>query len=465
MNAERTIYVYADWLPEGPVLMGILFAAGNRGKESFSFSYSKDWLQRSDAAVVLDPDLYSYEGRQYTPSDKSLFGVFSDSCPDRWGRLLMRRREAIAARYEGRKPRALLESDYLLGVYDETRMGGLRYSLEEGGVFQSSDRSLAAPPWTKLRTLEAASIAFENEDDPEEEKWLRQLLAPGSSLGGARPKASVTAPDGSLWIAKFPSKHDEWNTGAWEITTHDLAKLCGLNVPEARMGRFSQNGGTFLTKRFDRDGARRIHFESAMTLLGRTDGVEDASYLDIASFIRSCGAAPERDLRELWARIVFNIAVSNTDDHLRNHGFLLTESGWRLAPAYDVNPNIYGGGLSLNISKEDNSLDFGLALETAGFYGVSPSEAERIVSDTKETVERNWQPIAESHGLSREAMRRMAPAFEMEYKGCVPSPGKGRSVSLEHEKQDCRAASKQLDGVERASSGKELGGRKSREKD
>ena len=174
----------------------------------------------------------------------------------------------------------MLESDYLLGVYDEIRMGGLRFALEKGGPFLSSDQSLAAPPWTQLRVLETASIAFENENDPDEEKWLRQLLAPGSSLGGARPKASVTAPDGSLWIAKFPSKHDEWNTGAWEMVTHDLAGLCGLEVAEAKLQSFSKAGGTFLSKRFDRLGSRRIHFESAMTLLGKIDRAEDVSYLD-----------------------------------------------------------------------------------------------------------------------------------------------------------------------------------------
>lgn len=189
MKTEKSIYVYADWLGKGPVLMGPLFVANNRGKESFSFSYSEDWLKRGDAAFIFDPDLFLYAGR-----------------------LLMRRREATAARHEDRKPRALLESGYLLGVYDETRMGGLRFALEEGGPFLSSDQSLAAPPWTQLRVLETASIAFENENDPDEEKWLRQLLAPDSSLGGVRQKASVTAPDGSLWIAKFPSKHDEWNT-------------------------------------------------------------------------------------------------------------------------------------------------------------------------------------------------------------------------------------------------------------
>ena len=236
---EKTIYVYADWLPEGPVLIGRLYAAAHRGKETFSFSYEQDWLRRSGSNDMFDPDLLLYAGRQYSPPDKPLFGMFADSCPDRWGRLLMRRREAINARHEERKPRTLLESDYLLGVYDETRMGGLRFSLEKNGPFLSSDQSLAAPPWTMLRTLETASIAFENENNPDEEKWLRQLLAPGSSLGGARPKASVTAPDGSLWIAKFPSKHDEWNTGVWEITTHDLAHRCGLDVPEAKMRSFS----------------------------------------------------------------------------------------------------------------------------------------------------------------------------------------------------------------------------------
>jgi len=413
---ERTIYVYADWFADEPVFMGRLFVSNNRGKESFSFSYSKDWLRRSEAEAVFDPDLSLYEGRQYVPSDKILFGIFADSCPDRWGRLLMRRREAIAARYEDRKPRTLLESDYLLGVYDETRMGGLRFSLEENGEFLSSDRNLAAPPWTKLRALETASIAFENTDDPEEEKWLKQLIAPGSSLGGARPKASVTAPDGSLWIAKFPSRHDEWNTGAWEITVHNLAKKCGLIVPEAKLQTFSKGGGTYLSKRFDRDGGRRIHFESAMTLLGQTDGDCEASYLDIADFIKSYGSNPRQDLRELWSRIVFSITVSNTDDHLRNHGFILTGTGWQLSPAYDINPNIYGNMLSLNISEDNNILDFDLALETAGLYGFSLSEAKEIVANTQEIVRKNWELVAASYGLSRGAMQRMAPAFDMAYK-------------------------------------------------
>jgi len=410
---EKTIYVYADWSNREPVLMGRLYASANRGKELFSFEYNKEWIRTNDLNFILDPDLQLYEGRQYTTSEKPLFGIFSDSCPDRWGRLLMKRKEAVLAREENRKPRALTESDYLLGVFDEARIGALRFSLEENGPFLSSGRDTSVPPWTTLRTLESASLAFENDENSVEEKWLRLLLAPGSSLGGARPKASVKAPDGSLWIAKFPSKHDEWNSGAWEIVVHDLAALCGLNVPEAKLETFSDSSGTFLVKRFDRNGSGRIHFTSAMALLGKTDGegAEGASYLDIASFIKSHGASPKQDLKELWKRIVFNMAVSNTDDHLRNHGFLLIGNGWTLSPMYDVNPNIYGRELSMNVSATDNLMSFELALETAGFYNINYQDAKGIVADIQETVSTNWRKIAGKYGLSKNAVSRMEPAF------------------------------------------------------
>ena len=413
---EKVIFVYADWISPSPVLMGKLYAGTVRGKELFSFEYSKDWIQLYDSSFVFDPDLRLYEGRQYAP-DKPLFGVFSDSCPDRWGRLLMKRKEAILAREENRKPRALTESDYLLGVYDETRLGALRFSLEEGGPFLSAEKELCSPPWTTLRTLESASLAFESDDGEQEEKWLRQLLAPGSSLGGARPKASVQAPDDSLWIVKFPSKHDEWNSGAWEIVVHDLAVKCGLNAPEAKLEIFSETGGTFLIKRFDRTKSRRIHFSSAMALLGKTDGDTDGvSYLDIAAFIKSNDASPKQDLKELWKRVVFNMAVSNTDDHLRNHGFLLTKSGWTLSPMYDVNPNIYGNALSLNVSMDDSSVNFKLAIETAQYYDIKIDDAKNIVTDIQKTVSENWQALADGYGLSRNAIGRMEPAFAMEYK-------------------------------------------------
>ena len=410
---DKEIFVYADWGSPAPTHLGMLYASSGRGKELFSFEYNKDWIRNADSGIIFDPDLHLYEGRQYVTADKPLFGVFSDSCPDRWGRLLMKRREAILARNENRKPRALRESDFLLGVFDETRIGALRFALEENGPFLAMEKELAAPPWLSLRSLEAAAFAFENDENSHEGKWLKQLFAPGSSLGGARPKASVQAPDGSLWIAKFPSKHDEWNSGAWEMVVHDLAALCGLNVPCAQLLTLSDRGGTFLVKRFDRDSGRRIHFASAMALLGKSDGegAYGTSYLDIASFIKSNGAAPKKDLKELWTRIVFNIAVSNTDDHLRNHGFLLDANGWTLSPQYDVNPDIYGDGLSLNISADDNNLSFELAIETCEYCDIPIKDAKSTIADIQNIINANRRGLAEKYGLSKDAVDYMESAF------------------------------------------------------
>lgn len=412
---EKTIFVYENWRGEQPTLLGRLHSAVVRGQENFSFEYDEQWL-REGTHTALDPDLALYRGRQYTPLDKRLFGLFADSCPDRWGRLLMQRKEALTAKKEARKPSKLMESDYLLGVYDAARMGALRFSLEEGGAFLSNDKALATPPWVQLRTLEHASLAFEKDESGLEERWLNQLLAPGSSLGGARPKATVQAADGALWIAKFPSKHDEANSGAWEKVVHDLARLCGLNVPESKLETFSKTGSTFLVKRFDRVGTQRIHFSSAMTLLGKTDGASAAdgsSYLDLAGFLRSNGAEPKRDLEELWKRIVFSMAVSNTDDHLRNHGFLLAETGWRLAPLFDVNPVPFGDRLSLNVSEYDNAIDLDLALEVAEYFGLSQKTAEQAAEKLCQTVRENWEKIASHYGLSRGAIEYMRPAFSL----------------------------------------------------
>ena len=416
-QTEKTIYVYENWRGETPSLLGTLRAAFIRGQESFSFEYDPQWLNECEGICSLDPDLALYSGRQYTPLGKNLFGLFADSCPDRWGRLLMKRKEAIDARKEDRKPRKLTESDFLLGVYDESRMGALRFSLEKGGEFLSNDKAFATPPWVNLRTLENASLAFENDESGLEEKWLRELLAPGSSLGGARPKATVQATDGSLWIAKFPSKHDEYNSGAWEKVVHDLARMSGLNVPESKLETFSKTGSTFLVKRFDRMGKQRVHFSSAMTLLGKTDGASAAdgsSYLDLAAFIRANGASPKQDLEELWKRIVFSMAVSNTDDHLRNHGFILTNAGWRLAPLFDVNPVPSGDSLSLNVSEYDNTIDLSLALEVAEYFGLTNKDAVKAATHICDTVQNNWTRLAEQYGLSRGAIEYMRPAFSLE---------------------------------------------------
>lgn len=419
MDSANEIYVYENWKSDTPSLLGTLYVDGGRGKQIVSFAYDEEWLKDLTNNVSLDPDLGMFKGRQYTPADKVMFGVFEDSCPDRWGRLLMKRREAIIAKKEQRKPKTLTEVDFLIGVYDETRMGGLRFSTSKGGAFLSDEKELATPPWTTLRKLEAASLAFEKNDDGMEEKWLKQLIAPGSSLGGARPKASVLAPDGSLWIAKFPSKHDEINVGAWEMVVHDLAVMCNLNVPEAKLENFSKAGSTFLTKRFDREGNRRIHFASAMTLLGKKDDAdssEGVGYLDIAHIIKGYSASPKKDLLELWRRIVFNMAVSNTDDHLRNHGFLMVKSGWELSPLYDVNPNIYGDTLSLNVDSDNNLIDFQLALSVARLFGLTDQQASEELKEIKNVVESNWRKLARQYGLSRSEIEGMEPAFHMAYK-------------------------------------------------
>lgn len=411
---EKTIYVFADFLPFHNELLGKIYVSQTRGKEFYSFEYEQSWLEKGN--MILDPDLQLYKGRQYINDDKNIFGVFADSCPDRWGKRLMKRREEIRAKKAEEKPQKLLESDYLLGVYDEARMGALRFKTDLQGEFLSNDKEYATPPWTSLRELEHASIAFENDDTGLEEKWLKQLLAPGSSLGGARPKASVMAPDGSLWIAKFPSKHDDFNSGAWEMIVHDLAVRCGLNVPEAKVEKFSKLGTTFLVKRFDRSGKQRVHFSSAMTMLGKKDGAngsDGSSYLEIVSFLRANGAKPKRDLQELWKRIVFSMAISNTDDHFRNHGFILSDEGWELSPLYDVNPDIYGEYLSLNVDEDNSSIDFDLAVDSAEFYGVEEKMALEEIENIKKIVRENWQMLAKNYGINRGEIERMCPAFQI----------------------------------------------------
>ncbi|WP_044936451.1 type II toxin-antitoxin system HipA family toxin [Pseudobutyrivibrio sp. LB2011] len=412
MESGKEIFVYADFEQFDNELVGKINVSNVRGREFYSFEYSEEWLKHQN--FVIDPDLQLYKGRQYINDDKKIFGAFADSCPDRWGRKLMDRREELRARENDERPRKLLESDYLLGVYDESRMGGLRFKTNEDGPFLSDDVEFSTPPWTSLRELEQASIAFENEDNGLDDKWLKQLLAPGSSLGGARPKASVKAPDETLWIAKFPSKHDDIDSGAWEMVVHDLAIMCGLNVPEAKAEKFSKLGTTFLVKRFDRDGEKRIHFSSAMTMLGKSDGTNAAdgsSYLEIVSFLKANGAHPKDDIKELWKRIVFSIAVSNTDDHFRNHGFILENDGWSLSPMYDVNPDLYGRYLSLNINDTESMLDFDVAIDAAPYYGIEKKDAEKMVDEIKDIVTNNWKNLASKYGVGRGEIERMKVAF------------------------------------------------------
>lgn len=405
---EKLIYVYENWTQDIPQLLGRLYVDNVRGREIYLFEYDSSYLKQN-IIPMLDPDIGIFPGRQRR--EIGLFGVFSDSCPDRWGRFLMQKRERLLAEKENRAHRKLLESDFLLGVHDESRMGALRFSIEKNGPFLEQGRDLAAPPWTTLRDLQEAARRTENNDTQELSKWLNMLVAPGSSLGGARPKVTVKAPDGSLWIAKFPSKYDEFDIGAWEMTVHDLAKKCGLDVPEAKLEKYSDYGSTFLVKRFDRKGEKRIHFSSAMTMLGKSDNEHDSSYLDLADFLHTNSINPQKNLRELWMRIAFNVMVSNTDDHLRNHGFILTGKGWQLSPLYDVNPNPDGDSLSLMIDDQNRDKSLVLVMSTAEFYGLNRKEVEKILMDMSEIVASGWRTAAKYYGIKENEIKEMKYSF------------------------------------------------------
>ena len=417
------IAVYADWdgLPAA-LRLGVLHAQRSAAREIFEFEFDAAALAHPAVAnLQLDPRLGLFEGCQHPPQVNETFGVFADASPDRWGRLLMRRRleREQRAGQVGKKVR-LHESDYLLGVHDAFRVGALRFRLNDTGDFLDNRHGLAAPPFAQLRELEAASLALERDEDntaAEGGDWLRMLIAPGGSLGGARPKASVVDPNGHLWIAKFPSVRDEHDVGAWELVVHTLARSCGLHVPAGLARRFANPHHTFLVKRFDRTTeGRRLHFASAMTLTGHKDGDDGStgvSYLEIARVLIDQGAQTNPDLQELWLRIVFNLLVSNTDDHLRNHAFILTPGkGWCLSDAYDMNPVPDSHGLKLNISEADNAMDLDLTRSVAPYFRVDVKTANAIIERSSAIV-RQWPKIATTLGVSAREQERMAPAFQL----------------------------------------------------
>jgi serine/threonine-protein kinase HipA len=415
---KQPIYVYAHWQGmEQPLLMGVLFSERLKGNEVFSFEYHEEWL-RNGPSQLLDPNLQLYTGLHYSNEDQKNFGMFLDSSPDRWGRILMRRREAAMARRDRRTEQKLFETDYLLGVYDDHRMGGLRFKSDKNGPYINDNKEMASPPWASIRELEQISLRLEEEDaieDPEYLNWLNMLIAPGASLGGARPKASITDTNGSIWIAKFPSRNDQGNIGGWEIVTYELAVAAGINMAESKAQKFYSDYHTFLTKRFDRTVRNeRLHFASAMTMLGYSDGqdhADGASYLELVEFLMTHGARVNQDLEELWRRIVFSICVTNTDDHLRNHGFILSNNGWLLSPAYDINPVETGIGLKLNISENDNSLDLDLAMDVSEYFRLRENRAAEILEDVKSAV-RSWRSVATKYGISRSEQELKAIAFQ-----------------------------------------------------
>lgn len=387
----------------GLVRVGTLWRHDTRADVPAAFEYDPAWLL-SGQAFMLDPRLELFGGEQHPAHPAPAFGVFMDSAPDRWGRVLMERREAMTARREDRKPRRLQEVDFLLGVHDLTRMGALRLRATDDSPFLDHS-TLGAPPVTDLGELARASRAIEDADAeqlPEYERWLAMLIAPGTSLGGARPKANFTDADGSLWLAKFPAKDDRYDVGAWELVARNLAQRAGIWVPEARGLRLTDRHLSYCAKRFDRDGGSRRMFSSAMTLLEFNDGEEGGSYLDLAGFLSDQGAQGhiDSDLEQLLRRVLFNIRIGNRDDHLRNHGFIRTPSGWRLAPAYDVNPNPHKDAHGITVDGETTEPDIDAALACAELYRVSDRRAKEVLAEV-DTAIAGWRDEAAKLGLGR----------------------------------------------------------------
>jgi serine/threonine-protein kinase HipA len=406
---DKEVFVYVD-LDGVSHLVGRLWARLRKNKEGATFEYNDAWLEHPNR-FSLEPALKLGPGPFHTVADAPMFGAIGDSAPDRWGRVLMRRMERRRAERAGQAPHTLHEIDYLLLVDDEARAGALRFAETEGGLFLRQEESKRIPPLVELPRLLAAAEHVIDETDTDED--LQLLFAPGSSLGGARPKASVREKDGHLAIAKFPRGDDEINTVLWEAVALSLAQKAGIAVPTARVENIAEKP-VLLLERFDRDGTRRIPFLSAMSMLGAKDN-ETRSYLEIVDALRQHGAAPKADMEALWRRMVFNILISNTDDHLRNHGFLYGGSdGWRLSPAYDLNPvptDIKPRILATAINEDDTTASLALARSVARYFELDSANAIKIAFQVGKAVS-TWREEAARHGVSKTEIGRMASAFE-----------------------------------------------------
>jgi serine/threonine-protein kinase HipA len=407
MDREVLVHVDLDGVPH---LVGRLWSRLRKSRETASFEYDAAWLG-NPARFSLEPALQLGPGPFHTAADLPMFGAIGDSAPERWGRALMRRMERRRAEREKQAPRTLREIDYLLLVDDEARQGALRFAERIGGPFLREEGAGRTPPLIELPRLLSAAERVIDETDTDED--LRLLLAPGSSLGGARPKASVRDRDGHLAIAKFPRRDDEYRTVLWEAVSLALAARAGILVPEARIEAVAGRP-VLLVRRFDREGARRIPFLSSMSMLGARDN-ETRSYLEIVDALRQHGAAAKEDIQGLWRRIVFNILMSNTDDHLRNHGFLYAGAGgWRLSPAYDLNPvpvDVKPRVLTTAITEDDPTASLPVALGVAGYFELDDARARAVAAEVARAVE-TWRDEAARQGLSREEIARMASAYE-----------------------------------------------------
>jgi serine/threonine-protein kinase HipA len=383
--------------------VGTVYRHASSSGERISFRYADHWLA-SPERFAIDPELF-LDARATAPARGGLFGAFSDCAPDRWGRQLMQRKERRAAESEMRAVRTLSELDYVLGVSDESRQGALRFLV--GDRYLAPDRGL--PPLVRLGSLLEATRRLERDEDSDED--LALLVAPGSSLGGARPKASVLDQHGRLSIAKFPREADEYSVERWEWVALKLGEVAGLQIPEVELLEVAGRQ-VLLSRRFDRLGEQRVHFASALTLLGLRDG-DRASYPELAEILQREGSQPRSDCEQLFRRMVFNICVANVDDHLRNHGFLRDPKGWKLSPAYDLNPvptDVRPRVLSTNVTLDDATGSLSAARQSATYFGLSSRRAEQIISEVELAIA-DWRTIAQGAGASARECRRMQSAF------------------------------------------------------
>lgn len=391
--------------------VGTLFRQAARGRESVTFQYHDDWLGHL-ARFSLEPGLGIGKGMFHPGDSREMFGSIGDSAPDTWGRRLMQRAERRAAQGEGRPPKTLHEADFLLGVADVSRLGALRFKRLDDCTFQKP-AGAGVPGFIQLGRLLASAQRIERDEETDED--LSLIFAPGSSLGGARPKASVADTHGALAIAKFPKDTDDYSVETWEHIALILAERAGICVPRHELQTVG-NKAVLLSWRFDREGETRIPFLSAMSMLQMKDG-DRASYPEIVDELSRHGANARADAAQLFRRVVFNVLISNVDDHLRNHGFLWAgRAGWQLSPAYDLNPtptDLKVRILTTNISLEDGTCSIELALSQAELFGLRLSDANVIISEVGQVVA-EWRSVARQVGQTDKQIDRMSSAFEHE---------------------------------------------------
>lgn len=405
-NKIYSVYISIDAID---MLAGYLIFQMRGKHETAAFRYAQTWLNSSQS-FSLTPFWPLGPGMYYMNEDTK-FSIFEDCAPDRWGKTLMQRYEREKAQQESRPAKTLTTVDYIMQVNDFARQGALRFKETENGDFLTTNADNTVPPLVRLPALlHAAEAVMENADTNND---LALLLDPGSSLGGARPKATVIDDDGDLCIAKFPKKDDNTKVVTWEAVALDLARQCKLNVPNFELKNISGKN-VLIIKRFDRRGKTRIPFASAMTMLNATEkDSRTYNYTEIADFLTQYGVDPNKDLRELWMRVLFSVLISNTDDHLRNHGFLYEGNGWRLSPLYDVNPSVDKVDMLHTAIADDNSdATIENALQYAEYFRITRAEAEEI-ANSMINVLKNWQTVARRYGLPQAEINRMAPAFKV----------------------------------------------------